>query len=115
MFPILHGKMQALRLVFPNSVLFIQSSGLLLDVFICGVFILCGVLAAKGHRLAFIAGMVLYGLDAILTLVSPDFIGFGFHLFFLWFLFSGLKALDTLKIVLSETNSNPVLPKNFSS
>ena len=32
---------------FPNSVLLIQSSGLLLDVFICGVFILCGVLAAK--------------------------------------------------------------------
>jgi hypothetical protein len=99
---------------FPNSVLLIQSSGLLLDVFICGVFILCGVLAAKAHRLAFIAGMILYGLDAILTLVSPDFIGFGFHLFFLWFLFSGLKALDTLKVVLSETNSNPVLPKNFS-
>ena len=100
---------------FPNSVLMIQSSGLLLDVFICGVFILCGVLAVKGYRLAFIAGMILYGLDAILTLVSPDFIGFGFHLFFLWFLFSGLKALDAYKIVLSETNSNSVLPKNFSS
>ena len=98
---------------FPNSVLFIQSSGLLLDVFICGVFILCGVLAAKGHRLAFIAGMVLYGLDAILTLVSPDFIGFGFHLFFLWFLFSGLQALNRLKEILPESASNTVFPKNI--
>jgi len=82
---------------YPNSVLLVRLLGLLPDLFICGVFVLCGIFGARGQRVAFIAGMSLYGLDAILTLVSGDFYGFGFHLFFLWFLFSGLKALDQLK------------------
>jgi hypothetical protein len=84
------------------------------DLFICGVFIFCGVLAVKGQRLAFIAGMILYGLDAILTLLSPDFIGFGFHLFFLWFLMAGLQALEKRNKLLSDTGSAPVFPKNIS-
>jgi hypothetical protein len=92
---------------FPNSILLIQGIGLLPDLFICGVFVFCGYLAAKGYRWAFIAGMILYGLDAILTLVSPDFIGFGFHLFFLWFLFSGLQALSKLKKNIPEAASDP--------
>jgi hypothetical protein len=100
---------------FPNSIPLIQSIGLLSDLFICGVFVLCGYLAAKGHRWAFIAGMSLYGLDAILTLVSPDYIGFGFHLFFLWFLFSGLQALDKLKKIIPEAASDPAFPKNIGS
>jgi len=90
---------------YPNAVLLIQSIGLLLDLFICSVFVVSGYFASKGQRWAFISGMLLYGLDAILTLVSPDFIGFGFHLFFLWFLFSGLQALDKLKEIIPETAS----------
>lgn len=79
--------------------------GLVPDLFICSVFVLCGVLAAKGFRWAFIVGMLLYGLDTILTLVSPDFIGFGFHLFFLWFLFTGLQAFDKLKKIFPEDSA----------
>jgi hypothetical protein len=97
---------------FPNSSLLIRFIGLLPDLFICGVFVLCGYFGAKGQRLAFIAGMSLYSLDAILTLVSADFIGFGFHLFFLWFLFSGLTALDKLKKILPESASISTCPKN---
>jgi hypothetical protein len=98
---------------FPNSILLVRLLGLLPDLFICGVFCLCGFLAVKGYRLAFIAGMVLYGLDAILTLVSGDFLGFGFHLFFLWFLFSGLQALAKLKKIMPEKASTQVFPKGF--
>lgn len=98
---------------FPNSVLAIQASGLIVDGFICGVFALCGALAAKGQRLAFIAGMLLYGLDAILTLVSPDFIGFGFHLFFLWFLFSGLLALERRRKLVAEAGTTSSYSKNI--
>ncbi len=96
---------------FPNSILFIQAIGLFPDLFICGVFTSCGYLAAKGYRWAFISGMLLYGLDAILTLVSPDFFGFGFHLFFLWFLFSGLQALNKLKHILPANTSTSSFPK----
>lgn len=86
--------------IFPNSAPAIYAFGLLLDLFICIVFVLSGYLAAKGHRWAFIAGMLLYGLDAVLTMVSTDILGFGFHLFFLWFLFSGLKGLDKLEKII---------------
>ena len=98
----------------PNSVLLIRLVGLLPDLFICSVFVLCGVLASKGLRWAFIAGMLLYGLDAILTLVSPDFIGFGFHLFFSWYLFTGLQALDSLKKILPEPSASSAYPNNSS-
>ncbi len=97
---------------YPNSVLLIRLVGLVPVLFICSVFVLCGVLAVKGRRWAFIAGMLLFGLDAILTLVSPDFIGFGFHLFFLWFLFTGLQALDKLRKVMPVAGSDSVFPKN---
>ena len=99
----------------PNSATIIHITGLSLDLFICCVFALCGVLAARGHRWAFISGMLLYGLDAILTLVSQDFFGFGFHLFFLWFLFTGLQALDKLKQILPDPEPNPILPKDMGS
>ena len=96
---------------YPNTVLLIRLIGLVPDIFICSVFVLCGILAAKGQVWAFIAGMILYGLDAILTLVSSDFIGFGFHLFFLWFLFSGLQALSQIKKLLPENGSVSTHPK----
>jgi hypothetical protein len=97
---------------YPNSLLLIRLVGLVPDLFICSVFVICGVLAVKGQRWAFIAGMLLFGLDAVLTLVSPDFIGFGFHLFFLWFLFTGLQALDKLKKAMPESASTSFFPKN---
>ena len=97
----------------PNSASLVHAIGLVLDFFICGVFALLGFLAAKGHRWAFISGMILFGLDTILTLVSMDLFGFGFHLFFLWFLLSGLQALNKLKEILPDPN--PIFPKNTST
>ena len=91
---------------YPNSLRLVRLVGLLPDLFICSIFVLCGILAIKGHRWAFICGMLLYGLDAILTLVSYDLFGFGFHLFFLWFLFSGLRALNKLRKILPENASS---------
>jgi hypothetical protein len=90
---------------FPNSVRLIRGLGLIPDLFICSVFALCGFFAAKGHRWAFLAGMILYGLDSILTLVSGDIIGFGFHLFFMWYLYCGLQALAKLRKIHPENSS----------
>jgi hypothetical protein len=101
-----------LALSFPDSRELILWIGLLPDLFICCVFVLCGYLAVKRHRWAFIAGMILYGLDAVLTLVSGDVIGFGFHLFFLWFLFTGLQALDKLIKILPGSTSPSTSPEN---
>ena len=100
---------------YPNTVLLVRLIGLVPDLFICSVFIICGYFAQKGLRWAFISGMLLYGLDGILTLVSQDLIGFGFHLFFLWFLFTGVQALDKLKKINPETASNADSPKNIGN
>ena len=70
--------------------------GLLISIFIAAVFALFGFLAGKGKRWAFILGMVLYGLDALLMLAFRDWIGVLFHGFFLWGLFGGLRALGEL-------------------
>ena len=95
----------------PNSALQIHAIGLVLDFFICSIFVLFGFLAAKGYRWAFISGMVLFGLDAILTLVSMDFFGFCFRLFFLWFLFCGLQALNRLKEILPAPAPDSIIPR----
>jgi hypothetical protein len=94
-----------ISLAYPNSTLLIRCLGLLPDILFCGVFVLCGFLALRGYRWGFIAGLILFGLDAILTLISSDIFGFGFHLFFLWFLIIGLRALNNLEKIKMEISS----------
>jgi hypothetical protein len=61
------------------------------------IFVLFGYFAGKGHRWAFFVGMVLYGLDAVLMLFFKEWIGFAFHLYFLWSIWQGFQALGKLK------------------
>ena len=74
----------------------LRGIGLLIDLAIDAVFVMFGLFAAREKKWAFITGMVLYALDGILMVVFKDFLGFGFHLFFLWLLFIGLRALNQL-------------------
>jgi hypothetical protein len=74
-----------------------RALGLLLSLAISGVFALFGYMAGKGQRWAFLAGMAAYGLDAILMLVFEEWLGLLFHLYFMWGLFNGLRALDQLR------------------
>ena len=69
----------------------------LIDLVIVGLFAFFGYFSRKGHRWAFITGMILYALDAMLMFVFQDWLAFGFHLFFLFGLFGGLRALNQLK------------------
>lgn len=51
-----------------------------------------GFLARRGNDLAFVLGMFVYIMDALLVLGLKDFFGFAFHIFALFFLFKGLLA-----------------------
>ena len=51
-----------------------------------------GFLARRGSDFAFVLGMFLYVVDALLVLGLKDFFGFAFHIFALFFLFKGLLA-----------------------
>ena len=67
-----------------------------LDLLVAGVFILFGVFAHKRHLWAFIAGMVLFGLDSIIFVLAKDWLGIAFHAFALYRLFCGVQACREL-------------------
>jgi hypothetical protein len=73
-------------------------AGTVLDLVIngtvAGVFFLFGSLASKSHKWAFIVGMVLYGLDALILLAFKDVLSVAFHAYALFAISRGLMAVD---------------------
>jgi len=69
------------------------------------IFFGLGYFAAKGKRWAFITGMVLYGLDALIMLAFQDWLGFGFHLYFMWGIWNGLRALGRFEALQPKTSA----------
>lgn len=70
---------------------------LAIDAGLIGLFALWGWLAKKGHTWAYIVGMVLFALDGLIFVFVGDWLSVGFHVFALWGLFRGLRALGQLK------------------
>jgi hypothetical protein len=81
----------------PDMAMILKVIALAVSLVISGIFALFGFLAAGGKRWAYLVGMVFYGVDTLIMLVLQDWIGFAFHLFFLWALFTGLRALNQLQ------------------
>jgi hypothetical protein len=48
--------------------------------------------ANRGHRWAFILGMLAYAVDGLIFLLFGDFLSIGFHIFALYWMFVGVKA-----------------------
>jgi hypothetical protein len=97
---------------FPGGAVILKGIGLIINLCIAGIFVGFRIYAAKGQRWAFITGMILYALDAILVIAFGDFFGFAFHLLFLWLLFTGLRALGKLSKVVPQTVSDISFPQN---
>jgi hypothetical protein len=76
---------------------------LVLNVLVVALFGMFGLFARKGHSWSFIAGMVLYGMDALLfLLVGGGMISLAFHAFALFCIFMGLKANLELKALTAK-------------
>jgi hypothetical protein len=85
-----------------------NAAALVFDLVAAGVFVGFWLLAKKGRDWAFIAGMILYGLDALLFVLGKDLmsiafhllalysISIAFHLLALYYLYRGLKANEAL-------------------
>jgi hypothetical protein len=86
---------------------------LLINLGIAGLFALFGFGAVKQWRGAYVTGMILYGLDALLMLWFADYVGLLFHLFFLWLLFNGLLADRKLKQLTPPSGPDLSFPKNI--
>jgi hypothetical protein len=105
--------------VFDGIALALKNSGtgdwvkgfsLFLDLLAAGTFILLGVFAKKGSTAAYITGMVLYGLDAIILLAFREWFGAGFHAFALIQIWIGFSALRWLNGRSAEAPAAPMAP-----
>lgn len=73
--------------------------GLGVNIVIAAIFVLFGMKAMKRGKKAFIAGMILYGLDGLLLVVFQDWFSVAFHAYALFALFRGLQALGELDAI----------------
>jgi hypothetical protein len=70
----------------------VSSSGLAISLAIAAVFAGFGYFARRGSDIAFILGMFLYVIDAMILIAFRDMFAFGFHMVAVFFLFKGLLA-----------------------
>lgn len=74
-----------------------QLTALIINILIAVGFAGFGYLASRGSDRAFVLGIFLYVIDAMLIIGLRDFFGFGFHLVGLYFLTRGLLASRHLR------------------
>jgi hypothetical protein len=84
--------------------------GLTLDILMAGVFVLFGWFALKRHLWSFVAGMILFMLDALLLLAFQIWISFAFHLLVLFWIFKGYQAARQLSKLEREMQLMPPPP-----
>lgn len=81
------------------------SAGVIVSLFMAGIFALFWKFARQEQQWAFITGMVIYALDGLIFLGFGIFLDFAFHLYALYYMFLGLKALTQLhKLNASSSN-----------
>ena len=69
-----------------------SNKSLIINLLIAGALAGFGLLARRGSDLAFVLGIFLYVIDAMLAIGLRDVFGFGVHLIGVFFLFKGLLA-----------------------
>jgi hypothetical protein len=90
----------------------IRIIGLILDLFVAGMFVFFGVFARRRHMWAFVVGLVIYALDGLLLLLVGDWLGVALHGLFLYLIFGGVRALRRLNAIESGASIPLVaLPK----
>ena len=71
--------------------------GLIVNVFIAGLFLLLWNFARKGEKWAFLAGMALYAVDGMILIPFKDFLGVAFHAYALFRIYHGMQVLPVLE------------------
>lgn len=85
----------------------------ILDALIAGLFVFFGVFAGKASKPAFIAGIVLYALDAAILIPFQDWFALAFHAFALWCIsrgFGPIGELQNIESQLMRASSAPIHP-----
>lgn len=89
--------------------------GLAFDILIAGVFALLGWLAYKRHLWAFLVGLSIFVLDALILLAFQVWISFLFHAVVTYWIFRGYQAGRALAALERTTEGvAPPPPPDFS-
>lgn len=75
----------------------IRGLNIFFDLGLILLFVAFGFFAGKGHKWAFIVGMIAFFLDTLIFLIGPDIISILFHAVALYGLFTGFQAIGQLK------------------
>lgn len=67
-----------------------------IDLLLAGVFIVFGYRGQRSYRVWIVAGIALYTLDGLISLIVSDWLGVAFHAFVIYSLVRGLRAMDQL-------------------
>ena len=81
--------------------------GLVLSLVAAGVYALFGLFARKGARWAFLTGMILYALDAVLLLLFKDWLSVAFHAYALFRIFQGFQGAQQLAALPAQSAYYP--------
>ena len=71
--------------------------GLVVNLFIAGVFVLFWKFARTGAKWAFLVGMALYAVDGLILIPFKDLLGVAFHAYALFRIYQGLQGIPVLE------------------
>lgn len=75
---------------------------LVLDLLVAGFFVGLGMFARKQQSWAFIVGMVVYALDAVIFILFGGWLSMLFHVYVLYRIYQGFAANNKLKALQAE-------------
>lgn len=100
----------------PEMAVVFKVIALVISLIASGIFALFGFLAEKGKRWTYVLGMIFYGVDALIMLALQEWKGLLVHVYFMWVLFAGLRALNQLQKLTPQTaRPSSDFPQNIGS
>jgi hypothetical protein len=86
--------------------------GLIVNLFVAGIFAGFWYFGKQGQRWAFLVGMTLYLIDGMILLPFHDWLGAGFHAWALYRIYNGMQGIPILENVRRMTvgMSAPITP-----
>lgn len=101
---------------FPDMGLILKVVGIAISLVASGIVAMFGLFANRGKRWAFLVGMLLYAIDALIMLALREWMGLLFHGLFLYGLYTGLRALNELeKTVRAVPQKNTDFPTDIGT
>lgn len=81
----------------PSFLSFLLGAGFFFNLFIAGIFVLCGFLSRKEKLWALIIGIGFYAIDTVLMIIFHDWFSVLFHALILYNLFKGVGVIKQIK------------------